>query len=208
MTKRTRKPKATPPPKPAVPEYTPNRALPVNLVHGDSQREHARKVAAQITSPELAAARIVNAAEDRGPLAAQIDGAGMLEALRTAQAAVNDGDLSTAEAMLLTQAVGLQSLYVRLIERGLSQEMLPQFETMLRLGLRAQAQSRQALEALGALKHGPAIFAHGRQVNVAAGPQQVNNGATPKAIQHVPVPETRDPDATVYGSVEVTKPML
>ena len=77
----------------------------------------------------------------------------------------------------MNQAQALQTLATRLIERGFSQEMFCHFEGFLRLGLRAQAQSRLALEAIGAIKHGPAVLARTAQVNVAHGPQQVNNGA-------------------------------
>jgi hypothetical protein len=112
-------------------------------------------------------------------MASSLDGTGMLAALRATQKAVNEGDLSTAEAMLMAQAVGLQALYVRLTERALGQPCLPHMETFLRLALKAQAQSRLALEALASLKQGPEILARNSQVNVAHGPQQVNNAPPP-----------------------------
>jgi hypothetical protein len=149
--------------------------MPVTLINGDTQAENARAAAKQLASPEVASYRVMNAAEGKGPAGALLDAGGMLAELRAAQTAVNDGDLSTAEAMLMSQAMGLQSLYVRLVERSMSQELLPHFETFMRLALKAQAQSRLALEALAALKNGPAIMARNAQVNVAHGPQQVNN---------------------------------
>jgi hypothetical protein len=174
-TKRPRKPKAKPPSLPLAAAYTPNRSLPLTLEPGDTPAQHGRKIAKQIMAPETAAYRVLNSAEGEGPMAASIDGAGMLAALRATQKAVNDGDLSTAEAMLMAQAVGLQALYVRLTERAMGQQCIPHMETFMRLALKAQAQSRLALEALAALKQGPAILARNAQVNVAHGPQQVNN---------------------------------
>jgi hypothetical protein len=69
---------------------------------------------------------------------------------------------------------------------------MPQFECYMKLGLRAQRQSCLTIEALGALKHGPAIMARLAQVNIANGaPQQVNNTppapalpAPPPALTH------------------------
>ena len=46
-------------------------------------------------------------------------------------------------------------------------------ERLLRLGLKAQSQSRATLETLATIKNPPTVFA--RQANVAHGPQQVNN---------------------------------
>jgi hypothetical protein len=83
--------------------------------------------------------------------------------------------MSRVEAMLVNQATALQSLFARLIERGVAQDSLPQYEAHMRLALKAQAQSRATLETLANVRNGPVIYA--RQANVAAGaPMQVNNG--------------------------------
>jgi hypothetical protein len=174
-TKRPRKPQEQAPPPLPAPSYAPSRAMAVSLAHTDTPAQRARSAAKQIAAPEAAAYRVMSAAEGKGPTGALLDASGMLAELRAAQKAVNEGDLSTAEAMLMAQAVGLQALYVRLIERAMEQEWIGQFETLMRLGLKAQAQSRMALEAVATLKHGPAIMARNAQVNVAHGPQQVNN---------------------------------
>ena len=47
-------------------------------------------------------------------------------------------------------------------------------ETYLKLALRSQSQCRASIEALGALKNPPVVFA--KQANFAQGHQQVNNG--------------------------------
>jgi hypothetical protein len=52
-----------------------------------------------------------------------------------------------------------------------------QFETYLRLALRAQTQCRATLETLAAIKN-PQPVAFVRQANIAHGPQQVNNAGT------------------------------
>jgi hypothetical protein len=170
---------STPPAKPETPPYAPSKAFPVRTLAGATRAEQAQQVAADLTAPEAAAARIIITAEGKSVAGEWLDVPGTLAELRRVAGAVNAGDLSHAEAMLMNQAQAMQTLATRLIERGFSQEMFCHFEGFMRLGLRAQAQSRQALEALAVLKQGPAVFA--RQANVAHGPQQVNNGTAPRA---------------------------
>lgn len=196
--KRTRKPKAKAAPKPpsAADLYKPNRLAPMRIYSGFTHDENAREVAKQILAPELAAYRVIGAAEGNTNTGGQMDGAGMLAELRSIQKAVNAGDLSTAEAMLISQAVSLQTLSMRMIERATAQEWMPQFETYMRLGLKAQRQSCLTIEALGALKHGPAIMARLAQVNVAHGPQQVNNAPPAPAL---PTPDPAAAAAVITG---------
>ena len=166
-------------PGPPEPSFEPNRAFPIELVDGQTQEQHARGTARQLLAPETAAFRVINSAEGNTVYGGEIDARGVLEHMRSVQASVNAGDLAAAESMLIAQAIGLQTLSVRLIERGLGQQSAPHLETLIRLGLKAQAQSRLAIEALATLKHGPAILARNAQFNVAHGPQQVNNGPAP-----------------------------
>ncbi len=55
-------------------------------------------------------------------------------------------------------------------------EYIQAAETYMRLALKAQAQCRATLEALATIKSPPVVYA--RQANIAAGPQQVNNGVS------------------------------
>ena len=73
----------------------------------------------------------------------------------------------------MNQATALQSLFARLIERGMSAELMNHFDTYLRLGLRAQSQCCRTLEALAEIKNPPVVFA--KTANIAH-QQQVNNG--------------------------------
>ena len=87
---------------------------------------------------------------------------------------IHGGNLNRVEAMLLVQAHSLDAIFGNLARSAKSQEYLPQFETFLRLALKAQGQCRATLETLAAIKNPPMIFA--KQANIAHGPQQVNNG--------------------------------
>jgi len=131
-------------------------------------------LASQITSPELAAYAVVNCANNVGKLDQYLDLKATTGELRAQAAAVHNGDLSRAESMLMGQATGLESLFASLVNRAHGSELLPQFETYMRLALKAQSQCRATLETLANIKNPPVVYA--RQTNIAHGPQQVNNG--------------------------------
>lgn len=146
----------------------------MELQAGRSEEETARNAAAVLTDPATAGFRVIRAAEDASGLGDILDAPALLERLREEARAVSGGDLAHAEAMLLTQATALQSLFARLVERGMGCTMLPAFEANLRLGLAAQRQSTRALEVLALYRQGPTVIA--RTANVAQN-QQINVGA-------------------------------
>src|SRR5512135_1761772 len=90
---------------------------------------------------------------------------------------VEQGNLHRAEAMLIVQAQTLDAIFSELSRRAAlnMSEYLSATETYLRLALKAQSQCRATLETLAAIKN-PQPVAFVRQANIAAGPQQVNNG--------------------------------
>lgn len=141
---------------------------------GDSEEVAARKRAALVISPELAACRVINGAEKKSGIGDDIDVPLLMEQLRNSAVVVNRGDLTQAEAMLMNQATALQSLFARLAERGMGCDLAPAFEANMRMALRAQSQCRATLETLATIKNPPIIYA--RQANVTTGPQQINNG--------------------------------
>ena len=87
------------------------------------------------------------------------------------------GDLAPLERMLSAQAQTLNAMFCELSRRAALNmgENLSATETYLRLALKAQAQSRATVEALGELKN-PRSVAFVRQANIAQ-QQQVNNHA-------------------------------
>lgn len=79
-------------------------------------------------------------------------------------------------AMLYGQAMALQAMFVELSRRAINQDMLKQYETHMRLALRAQNQCRMTLETLSNVQNPPIVFAKQANIN-NGGQQQVNNGA-------------------------------
>lgn len=91
---------------------------------------------------------------------------------------VNGGNLQTMEAMLVSQATALQTIFTDLARKAQAQTYQKQFEAYLGLALKAQAQSRATISALVDLKY-PRQATFVKQANIAHGPQQVNNGVMP-----------------------------
>lgn len=93
--------------------------------------------------------------------------------------AVHKGDLKQAEAMLISQAVALESIFAEMARRANNNlgKNLDIAERYMRMSLKAQNQCRATLETLAELKSPTTVFA--KQANIANGPQQVNNGVTP-----------------------------
>ncbi|MEN6586597.1 MAG: hypothetical protein ABFE02_11215 [Sulfuricella sp.] len=91
--------------------------------------------------------------------------------------AVNGGDLTRAEAMLMTQAHTLDAIFSNLARRSAMNigEYLNAAERYMRLALKAQSQCRATLQTLAELKN-PQPVAFVQQANITSGPQQVNNG--------------------------------
>jgi hypothetical protein len=158
---------------PAVMAYTPRKAFAIEG-NGLSHDEIGRAVATVATGAETAAARVIQAAERKTSLEDHLDVQALAATLRDQAAAVRGGSLGQAESILINQATALQSLFARLVERGMGSDSVPGFEANLRMALRAQAQCRATLETLAEIKNPPVVYA--RQANVTTGPQQVNNG--------------------------------
>ena len=168
-------------------EAFPRKAIP--LKSGPSADEKGRSYANLITSPELAAHRIIGMMQPKN-IADEIDTPTMLETLRDQAAAVQRGDMSHAEGMLINQASSLQALFVRLSERAMEQALMASLEGFMRLALRAQSQCRATLETLATIKNPPIVYA--KQANFAAGHQQVNNGTPgPTQPREIENPQTK-----------------
>ena len=93
---------------------------------------------------------------------------------------VNAGDLSGMEAMLISQATALQTIFTSLARKAHGQTYQKHYEAFLGLALKAQAQSRATITALVDLKY-PRQATYVKQANIAHGAQQVNNGTAPQA---------------------------
>ena len=94
--------------------------------------------------------------------------------LRKAGDEVVAGNMSRVEIMLTNQALTLDAVFNNLAQRSHKQETFKGIEVLMRLALKAQAQSRATAEALAEIKN-PRPVQFVRQANMTTGPQQVNN---------------------------------
>lgn len=119
--------------------------------------------------------------------AGKVEWGDYFDALRERVESVQDGNMAGSEAMLLAQCSTLDAIFSNLARRAAGAEHLAQFEALMRMALRAQAQAAQTVRVLGELKN-PRQVAFVKQANIAAGHQQVNNGTAPPAHAETPKP--------------------
>lgn len=165
--------KTTKQPKPAAHEP---HALPVR--QGKDEAEMRRNVADALSRPSVAAGRLIRAFNRN--TGGEVSLSAAISVMREQEDAVKAGDMSRAEAILITQAHALNAMFTNLAERAQTQEGLAQIQCLLGLALRSQSQCRATLEALAEIKN-PRQVAFVKQANIANGPQQVNNGEPSRA---------------------------
>ena len=113
-----------------------------------------------------------------------IDVAEIFTQLKAQAEAIQAGDLSLFDAMLVNQAVALQSLFADLAVKASAGTKSPElFEMQLKLAMRAQNQCRATIQTLLESRNQTVFIKD--QVNVSNGSQQVNNNQLAHAGAHV-----------------------
>lgn len=107
------------------------------------------------------------------------DSSVMFTTLQEQAQAVNLGDMTQIESMLIGQAVALQTMFADLAFRAKKAQSLQAVQCLTQLALRSQAGSRSTLQTLADVKN-PRQVAFVKQTNVA-NTQQVNNGVLPNS---------------------------
>ena len=157
----------------AKPVTSDPNALPVSRLPEQSPAQALSRTALR---PAINGAVVVKAYQGN-LLGKDVDMSELVKGLSDSCKRVNDGDLSTLEAMLVSQATALQTVFTSLVCRAQVQTQQGHLEAFMGLAFKAQAQSRATISALVDLKH-PRQATFVKQANIAHGPQQVNNGAT------------------------------
>jgi hypothetical protein len=124
-------------------------------------------------SSELLAAAVIQGYQ-KNVMGGDVDLEALVKGIMATCTQVNVGNLQTMEAMLVSQATALQTIFTDLARKAQAQTYQKQFEVYLGLALKAQAQSRATISALVDLKY-PRQATFVKQANIAHGPQQVNN---------------------------------
>jgi hypothetical protein len=114
----------------------------------------------------------------------------VVDELSRQTAALNSGDMTRAENMLLAQAHTLDGLFAKLTSQALTTNHLDNMDRYLRLALKAQSQARATLQTLSELKT-PKQIAFVKQANI--GNQiQVNNGAPEQSVRTRKIKKTQN----------------
>ena len=103
------------------------------------------------------------------------------EVLEKSFKALQDGDLSSLEEMLLSQAFALNMAFNSLSVRATRQQDVSTIQMLMNLCFKAQNQSRATIDSLVRLKQ-PSNTQFIKQANIAQGHQQVNNLAEKNQI--------------------------
>lgn len=148
----------------------------------DRKKLESMTLGAMLIDPALACGAV--AAAHGAPAFAQwrtITSNNVADALEATIDAVCGGDMSSLEAMLVSQAVALQSVFADCASRARSQNSREASGTLMSIAMKAQAQCRATVQTIGELKN-PRTTVFTRQANVNnGGQQQVNNGVQPLA---------------------------
>lgn len=171
------------------PKHDP-KALNLTVAPTDTAQQAKARAALQ---PTVNAATVIDAYQGN-IMGKDVDLVAMVDKLQSTIKDVNSGDLSNLEAMLLTQATALQTMFTSLARRAAHQEQLKHYGVFMGLALKAQAQSRATISALVDLKY-PKQATFVKQANIAHGPQQVNNGPAPAGtVTHAEETKTNQPE--------------
>ena len=165
-------------------------------VERQTDETEAQAIARFALSPSLQSALTL---KDYGKSIANLELNCLVEELKSQVDETIDGDLGRAEAMLTTQAHTLDAIFGNLARRATNTEYLPQFDTFLKLGLRAQSQCRATWETLAAIKN-PKMSLN--QTNIAQN-QQINN-VPEKSIQPNKQLEKTDGERLDFGKKETS----
>ena len=112
----------------------------------------------------------------------KIDALALVNRVQELTGEASGGDMSHFESMLASQAIALDAIFHRLASQANQNigHYAGATDTYLRLGLKAQAQSRSAIESLAAIK---APRQYIRQTNLA-NTMQVNNSLEGVEVRH------------------------
>ena len=145
-------------------------------VNAGKDEDQDEAVAKKLTRPEVQASLTIQKLHPINDVNA------LTKILRQQTADVIDGNMTRAEAMLLSQAHTLDALFNSLVVKGLGQTHMPHYEAFMRLAFKAQSQCRSTLQTLSDIKNPSVVYA--KQANITNGNQQINNG--------VPAPRTQE----------------
>lgn len=167
----------------------------------DRKKLESMTLGCMLIDPALACGGV--AAAHGAPAFAQwrtITSNNVADALEATIEAVRSGDMSSLEAMLVSQAVALQSVFADCASRARAQSSREASGTLMGIAMKAQAQCRATVQTIGELKTPrTTVFTRQANVNAGSGNQQVNNGVP---LSHAPAREEVQPAQNELEALE------
>jgi len=163
-------------------------ALQIEGLKGETMAQSMGKAA---LLPTINAATVIHAYQGN-LMGNDTDLQAMVEGIQATVKDVQGDNLGRLEAMLVSQATALQTMFTSLARRASHQEQLKHYGVFMGLALKAQAQSRATISALVDLKY-PKQATFVKQANIAHGHQQVNNAPIPTGT-HAEETKTDQPE--------------
>ena len=167
---------------------------PAGALATESERKKATFLAEVATHPSLNAAMVI---AGFGGSSGELELKALTLRLSDSVNAVLANDMRGPEAMLYSEAHALQAIFVDLSRRATKQSHMGNYESFMRMALKAQNQCRMTLETLATIKNPPAVFA--RQANIAHGLQQVNNAMMPAGEPRAGAGKSEKPQNKLSG---------
>ncbi len=159
---------------PAEPKERPPEATRLYLTKTDGETDK-QAFARHAVLPEVNAATTISVLSAPGFSGPELDLTTLVGELQSQSEAVNDGRLVRGESMLAAQAQTLDAMFHFLTRKALAQGHLQQYDTYMRLALKAQSQCRTSWESISEIKNPRSVFV--KQANIANGHQQINNAS-------------------------------
>jgi hypothetical protein len=175
----------------AKPARSPAPAATTRVLKLQAQKgeDHPTALVRNVIRPEVRATYTVDAftvnSDDQS-----LSLTGLMDQLAHQCDLVNQGSLDGVERMLMAQSQALDAIFHKLARRALHCDLLSQYETHMRLALKAQSNCRATLQALAEIKN-PRPLAFVKQANFAGGNQQVNNAAAGSRAQKIEIPQSK-----------------
>lgn len=159
-------------------EGKPSRQLRLVVAEGDDVLEATAK---QAQAPVTKAAAIATGGLLK-PIFGDLDLMASIRVMQRSIEEVQSGDMRQADAMLVSQAQTLDSVFTECLRMWMANQFTNHgpAQEYLRMAMKAQTQARTTWETLSKI-HNPPQPTFIRQANVANGPQQVNNGVQEEA---------------------------
>ncbi|MBK9585471.1 MAG: hypothetical protein WBC26_07725 [Alphaproteobacteria bacterium] len=166
---------------------TPNADPTTESVVSAEEAEQAQVLAQAYLRPTVLAAATIKGQHKNHDI---LDVNALISELSNQVSKVREGDLGRAEAMLISQAHTLDSLFAELINRSRMNmgEYFHAADKYMRLALKAQGQCRATLETLAAIKNPQPYIQNNKaqyqQVNNGTGPSEGNNSNSTRTHAH------------------------